>query len=158
MTHYSHVLALAVSLSLPIACDKASDDQVKTTGAEVKANNEVTATNERAAQADRATKAAENNTIAAANNDFARLRADYRTQTQQNLRQLDAKVTALEARSTSGIDARLNALHAERIQFDTDLDALGSATESTWDAQKAALDKKLTDMNALAERKTPAPY
>ena len=38
MIHYSHVLALAVSLSLPIACDKASDDQVKTTGAEVKAN------------------------------------------------------------------------------------------------------------------------
>ena len=158
MTHYSHVLALAVALSFPIACDKASDDQGKTTGAEVKANNEITATNERAAQADRAARAAENNTIEAANNDFARLRADYRTKTQESLRALDGKVSALEARSTNGIDARLKEIRTERIQFDTDLDALGSATESTWDAQKAALDKKLVDMNALAERKTPAPY
>jgi hypothetical protein len=158
MTHYSRLFALSLTLSVPIACDKAVDDQVKTTGAQVKAANEINAANEKAAEEDRAAKASEEKTIAAADANFAKLRADYRTETQTRLGDLDRKVTALDKRSTAGVDARLAAIHTQRTQFDTDFAALGSATESTWDAQKAALDKKLSDMNALADQSNPAGW
>jgi len=155
MKQYSRTAVAALILSLPIACEKASDDQVRTTGAQVKANNEINAANEKAAQEDLAAKATESKTIAAVNADFAKLRSDYRTETHKNLSDLDRKVSALQMRSTAGVDARLQEIHAQRVQFDTDLNALGSATESTWDAQKAALDKKLADMNAVVDQATP---
>jgi hypothetical protein len=159
MTHYrSRLATVAFALSLTIACDKASEDQVKTTGAQVKANNEISAANDEAKKEDRAAKATESKTIAAANADFAKLRADYRTDTQKSLADLDRKVTALETRSTAGVDARLRELHSQRIQFDTDFGALDSATEATWDAQKAALDKKLSEMNAVVDRATTSGY
>jgi hypothetical protein len=155
MNRYSRITATALILLLPLACEKASDDQVRTTGAQVKANNEISAANEKAAREDLAAKATESKTIAAANADFAKLRSDYRKETDKNLGALDRKVGALETRSTAGVDARLQEIHAQRVQFDTDLDALGSATESTWDGQRAALDKKLADMNAVVDRATP---
>jgi hypothetical protein len=158
MIHYSRLFAIGLALSVPVACDKASDDQVKTTGAQVKAQNEINAADQRAADEDRAAKATEDRTIAAAAANFAQLRADYRTDTQTKLGELDRKITALDKRSTVGVDARLAAIHAQRTQFDADFAVLGSATESTWDAQKAALDKKLSDMNVLADQATPGGW
>jgi hypothetical protein len=158
MTHYSRLAAALLALSLPLACDKASDDQVRTTGAEVKANKEIKAANDQATREDLAAKAAEDRTISAANSDFAKLRADYRTQTTKNLREVDHQVTALEERSTAGVDARLQQIHAKRAQVDADLQALSSASESTWDAQKASLDKELSELNALVEGSAPGWY
>jgi hypothetical protein len=152
MTHYARLATVAIALSLPVACDKASDDLVKTTGAEVKANDEIRSANEKAAREDQAARESEDRTIAIADANFAKLRADYRAQTRKSLADLDSNVSALEARSTKGVDARLQELHAKRAEFDTDAAALDSAGESTWDAQRAALDKKLSAMILLADR------
>jgi len=162
MTQYSRSATLALALSLFIACDNATDDQLKAKNAQIEANKTISAANKQASSDDLAAQAEADKKIAASNADFAKLRSDFGRETSKSLTDVDRKVGQIETMSTAGrtraqldVDARLKEIHTKRAQLDTDFNALQASPEVAWDGQKDHLNKELSELTALVEKSTP---
>jgi regulator of protease activity HflC (stomatin/prohibitin superfamily) len=157
----SSVLAGAaiLSLLLPVACDKAADDQAKANNAQNEANAKIGAAQTEAAAKMNTAQADADRKIAEAQASFTKMREDFRHSTASDLVTLDKKIADLDAKSKTAtgkakadLDANLRTIHAQRDRFTADFNGLQAASASTWDAAKANLVKELSDLKALVDK------
>lgn len=144
---------------LTAGCDKAADDQAKASQAQAEANRKIA---EVSAEADAKVKAAQadaNKKIAEAQSNFMKLREDYRHATKANLADLDKKIADLDAQATKAkgkaklaLEDALRGIRAARDHFNTDFNALETTSASTWDRDKANLDRESADLKALVDK------
>jgi hypothetical protein len=136
MTQYIGI-ALVGLLSLPVlvACDKPGEAEVKKEYAAV----------EQAGVA----RLQSDLDIAAARETFNKVRDDYRHQKEQDLVDLDEKLSDLEtkARTATASDkavlaTKVPSLREQREAFVRDLEALETVAPASWDGLKAGLDKQ----------------
>lgn len=156
MSHHVASFTLIALLSASaFACDKpgVTEQQKETKASEQAAN----ARNE-AEQKAQGSQAAAERDIAAARADFEKARADYTHGRQRELIDLDRKIVDLDtnARTKSGktkaeLASRLPSIHAQRDAFARHMQALDTATPSTWDADRANLDKEWDSLKAAVD-------
>ena len=132
-------------------CEGAAERQHERTNAETLANEKIGAATDEAA---RAAVADGGGLLALAG--FLRLREDYRHHTAEAMVELDRRVALLQAtvagpRAPPGLEARLQRIRTQRRRFDDDYLALESASASTWDASRAALDQEWSDLVSLVD-------
>jgi hypothetical protein len=70
----------------------------------------------------------------------------------EKVRNLEAKEKAATGKIKSDLDGALPLLRAQRDSFMGDLHAIDTATEVSWGATKARLDKELADLKGAADR------
>ena len=137
--------------SLFAGCEGAAERQHERTNAETLANEKIGAATDEAA---RAAVADGGGLLALAG--FLRLREDYRHHTAEAMVELDRRIGLLQAsvggsHSRSELPAALERVHTQRRRFDDDYLALESASASTWDASRAALDQEWSDLVSLVD-------
>ena len=153
------MMVLSLGVLAASGCSHAADDQAKASQAQAESNSKIAAVT---AEADAKVKAAQadaDKKIAEAQASFMKLREDYRHATQAGLVDLDKKIADLDARAMkangkakTGLQDALKAIRAARDQFNIDFNALESASASTWDHDKANLDKESADLKALVDK------
>jgi hypothetical protein len=156
MSHHVASFTLFALLSASaFACDKpgVTEQQRETKANEQAANSRNEA--ERQAQGSQATAERD---IAAARADFEKARADYMHGRQRDLIDVDKKIVDLDtnARPKTGktkaeLDTRLPSIHAQRDAFARHMQALDTATPSTWDADRANLDKEWDSLKTAVD-------
>lgn len=157
----SSILAGAM-LSLVVltaGCDQAADEQAKATQAQIDANAKIAAVK---TEADARVKSAQSDAdkkIAEAQASFMKLREEYRHTTALNLADLDKKIADLDAKvqkvtgkPKSELEQSLKQIRISRERFTVDFNALETASASSWDNAKAALDKESADLKALVDK------
>jgi septal ring factor EnvC (AmiA/AmiB activator) len=142
----SFSLAVLLSVSAVVACDKAGEAEQKKEATATAQAVEATAQAQQNAQSARLQA---NTDIAAARADFEKTREDYRRSRQQDLLDVNKKITDLEAkemtatgRAKINLDTNLPLLRAKRDAFTRDLQAVDSTTPGSWDGTRASLDKE----------------
>ncbi len=160
MIRSSMIFGAAFSLAVfAVGCDKAADDQAKATAAQAEANSKIAAVS---AEADAKVKAAQadaDKKIAEAQASFTKLREDYRHATKTSLVDLDKKIADLEAKALKangkakvGLEDALKVIRGARDHFNTDFNALETASAATWDRYRANLDRESADLKALVDK------
>jgi hypothetical protein len=91
--------------------------------------------------------------------EFMNMRESYRQQMTANLTALDRKVTILEGKAKysegktrNHLEMGLTQIRADRFAFMNDYKSIDTVTSANWDATKARLDKKWTELSELVER------
>lgn len=150
--------ALLSIAALTAGCDKASDEVAKANRAQSEANVEITEAAVEAAAKAKSAQASADKGIAEAQASFMKLREDYRHATTNNLADLDKKIAELgaKAKAASGREKTdrekaLNVIRTTRERFMTEFAALETSLASTWDRDKANLDKVSDDLKALVD-------
>jgi hypothetical protein len=153
------IVGALLSLGVLAGCNKAADDQAKASQAQAEANSKIAAV---AAEANAKVKAAQaeaDKKIAEAQASFMKLREDYRHATKTNLVDLDKKIAALDAKAMRAkgktkaeLEEALKVIRAARDRFNTNFNALEHASASSWDRDKANLDKESADLKALVDK------
>jgi hypothetical protein len=149
MKRYVAPLTLIASLSAwTSACDKAG----------AKATEQSTTASDEAKQKATSAQAQAGKEIVAAQTDFAKAREDYRHGRWTDIADLDKKVAVLQSREQTAIgkvrsdlDAILPTIRAKRDVFVRDMQALDSATGTTWDTMKTDLDKEWDGLKATVD-------
>jgi hypothetical protein len=150
-------LALTGTLLWSVGCDNkpgVTEQQKETKAAQDNAEAQNHAARESAsAQAEMDKK------VIAAQKDFERTREDYRHERQKDLDDLDVKIADIEAKGKTAtgatkahIDQSLAAIRSQRAAFGMDLRAAESATASSWDAEKARLDKEYDSLKSAIDK------
>ncbi len=149
----------ALTITLAIACNDASDDQRKISGAQAEANDRIGMADREANQKIQNAQQDEDKKIADARADFLKLREDYRHTTTVNLVELDHHVDDLGAKAKVSIgkakknlDATLMQIRIDRGVFENDYKALESTTPALWDGTRAHLDTEWTHLMALVDQ------
>jgi hypothetical protein len=142
-----------------MACNNGSDDEKRARSARAEANDRSGAALKEADEKIKSAQAQAEDTISAVRMDFKALREDFRHTTASDLIDLDDKVDGLTVQATQSSgkekterDAKLKQIHTSRDAFWTDCQSVESATESTWDATKARLEREWTELKALVAR------
>jgi hypothetical protein len=155
----SPMLLTVLSLALTMACDNASDDKRKASGAQLEADDKIAAARREADDKIKSAQLEADKATAEARASFMKLREDYRHATTTNLVNLDHKVDDLQAKATllTGKerverDASLKLIRSSRESFGRDYQALENASVSTWDGTKSRLDKEWTELKALVDK------
>jgi type II secretory pathway pseudopilin PulG len=151
VTITSSAMALLATVAL-LACDKpGATEQQKENSASQQAAQQVDEANRNAQSA----QAEAQRKIASARADFEKDRDDYRHRRDQDLIDINKKVSELEAkqRTATGkdrakLDQSLPALRAQRDTFSNDLQHLDNVTPASWDGARDSLDK---EYNALSD-------
>jgi len=147
MIRYAGTFALAAALMANVvACDKPGvEEQQK----EQKAAQDNADQQNRAARESASAQADMNQKVATAQADFDKSRESYRHDTQTDLDDIDAKIAKLEAnaktatgKAKADLDAKLPSIRAQRASFGADFRSIQMATATTWDDQKARLEKE----------------
>jgi hypothetical protein len=156
MNRYIVPLTMIAALSfLTAGCDKAGASEEQR---EMKATEQAAAARNEAQEKVATAQAQADKDIAAAQTDFAKTRENYRHARWTDVADLDKKVVDLQAKqqtATGRTKAELNAvlptIRAKRDVFARDMQALDSATGSTWDQAKVNLDKEWESLKATVD-------
>jgi hypothetical protein len=156
MNRYIVPLTMIAALSFPTAgCDKAGASEEQK---EMKATEQAAAARNEAQEKVATAQAQADKDIAAAQTDFAKTRENYRHARWTDVADLDKKVVDLQAkqqtatgRTKAELDAVLPTIRAKRDVFARDMQALDSATGSTWDQAKVNLDKEWESLKATVD-------
>lgn len=140
----NRTMAVLTALALGIvACQKSgSETEQEINQAQEQASTEITSARVEA-----------NKKIAATERDFDKTREDYRHDMQSKLDKLDKDVADLDAKVVTAtgskkadLQAKANALHAQRDAFADDVKALATTPAASWDSTKARVDKEWSDI------------
>jgi hypothetical protein len=144
---------------LTLGCDKAADDQAKANQAQSEANNKIATASAEANAKVKAAQADADEKIAAARAGFEKLREDYRHTTRNTLVDLDKQIAVLDAKAMkakgkakTGLEDALTMIRTARDRFNANFNALDAASASTWDRDKANLDRESADLKALIDK------
>lgn len=159
MFRSSFLASALLCMTLTTACgEDAADMQRSANAAQDVANTKIDDVTADADQDIRTAQAAADKTVAAEWADFRTLREDYRHTTKINLVELDKKVSDIEARALkengakkADLEAKLKVIHADRDTFMNDYKGLEDETASTWDATKARMDARWSDLASRVE-------
>ena len=150
--------AVALSLLLSSACNKAADEQKKANDAQAKANDKIAEVAREADQKIKNAQAEADKKIAEAQASFMKLREDYRHTTTEGLVDFDKKVADLEAKAKKSrakaktdLELKVKQAKAGREAFLNEYKSLETASAATWDETKARLDKQWNDLKAMAD-------
>jgi regulator of protease activity HflC (stomatin/prohibitin superfamily) len=148
----------ALTITLAIACNNASDDQRKIGRAQAEANDRIGTADKEANQKIQNAQQDEDKKIADARADFMKLREDYRHTTTVNLVELDhhvddlgAKAKASIGKTKTNLDAALMRIRIDRGVFENDYKALETTTPASWDDARSRLDTEWTRLKALVD-------
>jgi hypothetical protein len=139
-------LALTGTLLWSVGCD--NKPGVTEQQKETKAAQDNAEAQNRAARESASAQAEMDKKVLTAQTDFERVREDYRHERQKDLDDLDVKIADIEAKAKTAtgttkaqLDQSLATIRPQRAALARDLRAAESATASSWDAEKARLDK-----------------
>jgi hypothetical protein len=157
MKRHSAWLGLAVALCSPLfACDKPGVTEQQR---EDKATQMAELAREQSSEQAENAQASAEKEIAAARNEFEKAREEYRHERYGKLSDLDQKIANLDAedrtatgKKKSNLDDRLPAIHAQRDAFARGMQSLDHATGTTWDSERASLDKEWDDLVAAVDK------
>jgi hypothetical protein len=150
------LFVMAVVSPALVACEKPGQAEKR---AETTAHQELANARTEAEQQAQNAQAAANRDIAAAKTTFAKAREEYVHERRLELIALDSHILDLEskARSATGkakvdIESRLPAIRAQREAFLKHLEALEAEVATTWDADKASLEKEWDSLKSAVDK------
>lgn len=158
----SSMMAVAVLSFVVVTtsgCDKAADEQAKAREAQSEANGKIASAKAEADAKVRAAQADADKKIAEAQASFMKLREDYRHSMQLSLVDFDKKIGDLDAKAMKAngkakiaLEDALKTIRTARDHFNTNFNALEAASASTWDRDKANLERESADLKALIDK------
>ena len=160
MNHSSSAAPFIFAALFALGCDSASDEQNRANRAQVEANKTIVATASVADEKIKNAQAEADKKIAQAQANFQTMREDYRHNTTLALVDIDKTIETLEkkwktqsGKAKAEMGERVTRIHADREAFTTSYRGLETESASTWDQTKMRLDKALTDLKDLVNKK-----
>jgi membrane-anchored protein YejM (alkaline phosphatase superfamily) len=150
------MLAVSTALFCNIGCDKpGAAEQQKETNAVQQYNQ----AQQGAAQQSASAQADMQDKIASAQADYQKARDDYSRDRQQDLKEIDDRISKLEERAqstTAGtrtrLDQTLATLRAERAAFASDVRSIGNVAATDWDQFKSKVDVEYDNLKTHLDK------